>query len=206
MRPLAALLALTTLTTLSLAAQSSTEEHRIGLGLSAVAPTSNLAQEFGTGFQAGLQVYYYRDTGLGRLRFDYLQTNSKHAIRTGDSAVWNGTAYVAIPNFANSRMEAYSVHYEWMPALQGNREGGFFAILGMGGTLWNETLRPATSGYGGTYTETDLGFTVSAGLGWRFNPQAAIEVRFVNSDLIFHQHPNYGSNRSYLTLGASFRL
>jgi len=83
----------------------------------------------------------------------------------------------------------------------------------MGGTLWNET-RHTTNTYGiapigsfaNSYTESDLGFTLSAGAGWRFNPHATLEARFVTSDLSFHRYPNYGSRRSYVTFGTSLRF
>jgi len=79
------------------------------------------------------------------------------------------------------------------------------AIFGMGGTLWNETWRSDLY-YTGSHSETELGFTLSAGLGWRFNPHAAVEARFVNSDLAFNGQHNYGSTRSYLTFGTSLRF
>ncbi len=171
-----------------------------------LAPLDALALNFDTGFQAGLQIHFNRESRhLGRLRIDYLQTNSKHDIQTGNNPYWNGSTLVSGPQFARSRMEGYSVAYEWMPHLEDHCRSGLFGIFGMGGTLWNETLRP-TGPNVGSYTETDLGFTLSAGVGWRFNPHATVEGRFVNSDLEFRQHPNYGSNRSYLTFGTSLRF
>jgi hypothetical protein len=202
MRPLAALLALATL---GLSAQDYPGENRMGLAV--LAPVDNLGTDFGTGFQAGLQIFFNRESShLGRLRIDYLQTDSRHAIQTGALPVWNGTAYVLAPQFANSRMEAYSVAYEWLPHLDNQSRRGLFGIFGMGGTLWNETRRPTASSGGGTYTQTELGFTLSAGIGWRFNPHAAMEARFVHADLAFDRHPNYGSTRSYLTFGTSLRF
>jgi hypothetical protein len=106
---------------------------------------------------------------------------------------------------ADSRMEAYSVVYEWMPHLENHSQSGLFGIFGMGGTLWNETRRN-NSIYAGSHTDTDLGFTLSAGIGWRFNLHATAEARFVHSDLEFSGHHNYGSRRSYLALGTSLRF
>lgn len=204
MRPLTALL---TLATLGLSAQDYPGENRMGFGLSVLAPVDNLGSDFGVGFQAGLQIFFNRESShLGRLRMDYLQTDSKHAIQTGSYPFFNGTTVVAVPQSANSRMEGYSVAYEWLPHLEGHSRSGLFGIFGMGGTLWNETRRPTASSNGGTYTETELGFTLSAGIGWRFNPHAAIEARFVHSDLAFDRHPNYGSTRAYLTFGTSLRF
>jgi len=204
MRPLTALLVLAAL---GLSAQEGPGDNRMGIGLSALVPVDNLGSEFNTGFQAGLQIFFNRESRhLGRLRIDYLQSDSKHAIHTGDSGYWNGTTWVTAPQFSNSRMEAYSVAYEWMPHLEDHSRRGLFGIFGMGGTLWNETLRPNSNSYGGTFTETEWGFTLSAGIGWRFNSHAAVEARYVHSDLAFDRHPNYGSSRSYLTFGTSLRF
>ena len=193
--------------TLGLSAQENPGGNRMGIGLYALTPIDNLESEFGTGYQAGLQIFFNRESRhLGRIRIDYLQSDSKHPIQTGDYGIWNGSAWVSTPQFANSRMEAYSVAYEWLPHLEDNSRHGLFGIFGMGGTLWNETLRPIRSSYGGTYTETEWGFTLSAGLGWRFNPHAAIEARFATSELVFNEHPNYGSRRSFLTFGTSLRF
>jgi opacity protein-like surface antigen len=104
-------------------------------------------------------------------------------------------------------MEAYSVAYEWMPHLENHSHSGPFAILGIGGTLWNETRRPTDASFGGSYTDSDFGFTLSAGAGWRFNPHATIEVRYVDSDLTTTSGTHhYGSHRSYLTFGTSLRF
>jgi opacity protein-like surface antigen len=204
MRPLTALL---TLATLGLSAQEYSSENRMGVGFSILAPVDNLGTDFGTGFQAGLQIFFNRESShLGRLRMDYLQSDSKHAIQTGTVPFFNGATIITVPQFANSRMEAYSVAYEWMPHLDDQSRLGLFGIFGMGGTLWNETLRASASSGGGTHTEAELGFTLSAGIGWRFNPHAAMEARFVYSDLAFDRHPNYGSTRSYLTFGTSLRF
>jgi hypothetical protein len=196
MRPLTILLLLATL---GLVAQENPGGNRMGVGLAVLAPVDNLATDFGTGFQTGLQIFFNRESSLlGRLRIDYLQSDSKHAIQTGVSPL-------LMPQLSNSRMEAYSVAYEWMPHVEEDGRHGFFGIFGLGGTLWNETLRPVTTS-GGTRTETELGFTLSAGIGWRFNPHAAMEARFVHSDLAFDRHPNYGSTRSVLTFGTSLRF
>ncbi|NWJ40198.1 MAG: outer membrane beta-barrel protein [Geothrix sp.] len=199
--------ALLLLASLGLCAQENPGGNRMGIGLAAVAPLNDLESNFNTGFQAGLQIHFNRESRhLGRIRIDYLQMDSKGAVQTGLTTTWDGSAWVTGPQFARSRMEAYSVAYEWMPHLEDHSRSGLFGIFGMGGTLWNETLRPTSTAYGGTYTETDWGFTLSAGGGWRFNPHAALEARLVNSDLVFHRHPNYGSRRSYLTFGASLRF
>jgi hypothetical protein len=204
MRPLAVLFALATL---GLSAQEENPGgNRLGIGLSVLAPLDTWGSSFDTGFQAGLQIHFNRESRhLGRLRIDYLQSDSKHPIPTGTWAVWNGSTYVLTPQLSDSRMEAYSVIYEWMPHLENHSRSGLFGIFGMGGTLWNETRRNTTV-YAGSYTDTDLGFTLSAGMGWRFNPHATVEARFVNSDLTFHHYPNYGSKRSYLTFGTSLRF
>jgi hypothetical protein len=197
------------LTSLGLCAQENPGGNRMGVGFSLVAPVDNLSTDFGTGFQAGLQIHFNRESRhLGRLRIDYLQMDSKHAIQTGLGGYWNGSTWAYTPVFSNSRMEAYSVAYEWMPHLENHSQSGLFGIFGMGGTIWNESLRPTTTTFtfGGTNTQSDLGFTLSAGVGWRFNPHATAEVRFVNSSLEFGGHHNYGSSRSYLTFGTSLRF
>jgi len=199
--------ALLVLATLGLSAQEDPGGNRMGVGLSILAPVDALGSDFGAGFQAGLQIHFNRESRhLGRLRIDYLQSNSKHAIQTGMGSYWDGATWVYSPQFADSRMEAYSVAYEWMPHVEDQGRHGLFGIFGMGGTLWNETRRPTSTSFGGTYTETDWGFTVSAGAGWRFNPHATIEARFVHSDLTFREHPNYGSSRAFLTFGTSLRF
>lgn len=205
MKPLGALFAVATL---ALSAQENPGGNRMGIGLSGLAPVGDLGTDFNPGFQAGLQVFFNRESRhLGRLRIDYLQSDSKHAVQTGTYGYWDGSAWAAVPLLAKSRMEAYSIAYEWMPHLEDHSRSGVFGIFGMGGTLWNETLRPVYSPYGGgTYTETEWGFTLSAGVGYRFNPHAALEVRYVNSDVVFDHHPNYGSSRSFLTFGTSLRF
>ncbi len=195
------------LAALGLAAQDNPGGNRMGIGLALLSPQETWGSSFETGFQAGLHVYFNRESRhLGRLRIDYLQADSKGPIRTGLYDVWDGTSYVLTPQFATSRMEAYSVAYEWLPHVEDNPRHGLFGIFGMGGTLWNESLRPS-GGFGrGSYTETDLGFTLSAGVGWRFNPHAALEARLVHTDISFRNHPNYGSSRSYLTIGTGLRF
>ncbi len=195
------------LATLGLSAQENPGGNRMGIGLSALLPLDTWGSSFDAGFQAGLQIHFNRESRhLGRLRIDYLQANSKGALQTGTGSYWDSSAWVTASQFARSRMEGYSVAYEWLPHLEDHSRSGLFGIFGMGGTLWNETLRPTNSTYGGTYTETEWGFTLSAGVGWRFNPHATVEARVVNSDLVFDRHPNYGSSRSYLTLGTSLRF
>jgi hypothetical protein len=211
MRPLTALFLITSL---GLSAQEDPGGNRMGIGLSALVPMDTWGSSFATGFQAGLLIHFNRESRhLGRLRIDYLQSDSKGLIQTGIVYGWNGSTSVPTPMFATSRMEAYSVVYEWMPHLENHSQSGLFGIFGMGGTLWNETRHTAnTSGIApfgyipSSYTETDLGFTLSAGLGWRFNPHATLETRFVNSNLNFRNHANYGPNRSYLTFGTSLRF
>lgn len=203
MKPLASLLVLAAL---GLSAQENPGGNRLGIGLALLSPQDTWGSSFNTGFQAGLQIHFNRESRhLGRLRIDYLQADTKRPIQTGIWGVWNGTTYVPTPQFSSSRMEAYSVAYEWLPHLEDPSRSGFFGIFGMGGTLWNETRRNNNI-YTGSYTETDLGFTLSAGAGWRFNPHATLEVRFVNSNLNFRSHPNYGPDRSYLTFGTSLRF
>jgi hypothetical protein len=177
------------------------------VGIALLAPLDTLSSKFNPGFQGGLQIHFNRESRhLGRLRIDYLQIDSKQAIQTGLVSYWDGSTWVNTQGLAHSRLEAYSVAYEWMPHLENHSRSGLFGIFGMGGTLWNETLRPTNSPYGGTYTETEWGFTLSAGVGWRFNPHTTVETRFVHSDLEFSRHPNYGSSRSYLTFGTSLRF
>ncbi|MBP1773521.1 MAG: outer membrane protein beta-barrel domain [Holophagaceae bacterium] len=203
MKPVAALIALTCL---GLSAQVEPGGNRMGIGLSAVSPQGDLGSVFGTGFQGGLQIHFNRESRhLGRLRVDYLRMDSKRPISLGTWAIWNGSAYVPTPQLADSRMEAYSVAYEWMPHLDPEGRSGFYGIFGMGGTLWNETWRNTTI-YTGTDTDSELGFTLSAGAGWRFNTHAALEARYVHSDLTFHGHHRYGSERSYLAFGTSLRF
>jgi hypothetical protein len=195
------------LAALGLSAQENPGGNRMGIGLAFLVPTDTWGSSFGTGYQAGLQIHFNRESRhLGRLRIDYLQSDTKRPIQTGIWDVWNGTTYVPTPQFSNSRMEAYSVAYEWLPHLEEHSRSGVFGIFGMGGTLWNESRRPTASFGGGSYTETDLGFTLSAGAGWRFNPHASVEARLVHTDISFRNHPNYGSSRSYLTFGTGLRF
>jgi len=178
----------------------------MGIGLSGVVPNGSWGDTYDAGFQVGLQIHFNRESRhLGRLRIDYLQADSKHPIQTGLQVIWNGTTYVDTPILSEGRMEAYAIAYEWMPHLQDHSRSGLFGIFGMGGTLWNETFKQSGY-YPGSRTESDWGFTLSAGLGWRFNPHATLEARYVNSDLAFHGHHNYGSSRSYLTVGTSLRF
>jgi hypothetical protein len=205
MRSLSALLAIAGL---GLCAQDNPGGNRMGIGLSALMPLGDLSPDFGTGFQAGLQIHFNRESRhLGRLRIDYLQTDSRHPVQAGTQTIWNGSTYVTTPLLADSRLEAYAIAYEWMPHLEPHSRSGLFGIFGVGGTLWNETLRNRSL-YAGSDTEVEWGFTLSAGLGWRFSPHTAVEARFVNSDLAFHgRHTyNYGPTRSYLTVGTSLRF
>ncbi|MBK7292521.1 MAG: outer membrane beta-barrel protein [Holophagaceae bacterium] len=193
---------------LSLVAQDNPGGNRMGIGLSLLSPQSAWGDLFDTGFQAGLQIHFNRESRfLSRLRIDYLQSDSKRAIQAGTYLVWNGSGYDTTPRLADSRMEAYSIAYEWLPHLEPHGRRGLFGIFGVGGTLWNETLR-FRGAFQETDTEVEWGFTASAGIGWRFNPHATVEARFVNSDLSFHGHHNYnyGPSRAYLTFGTSLRF
>ena len=139
--PAAALL----LATLGLSAQENPGGNRMGIGLSALVPLATWGSSFDTGFQVGLQVHFNRESRhLGRLRIDYLQADTKRPIQTGIWDVWNGSAWVPTPQWATGRMEAYSVAYEWLPHLENHSRSGPFGILGLGGTLWNETAGPRT--------------------------------------------------------------
>jgi len=200
--------ALLLLATLGLSAQEHPGGNRFGIGLAALVPLDTWGAAYDTGFQAGVQIHFNRESRhLGRLRIDYLQADTKRPIQTGSWAVWNGSTYVQTPEWSNGRMEAYSVAYEWLPHLENHSRSGPFGILGIGGTLWNETWRPTNTPYGGADTDADLGFTVSAGAGWRFNPHATLEVRYIDSDLTTTSGSHhYGARRSYLTVGTSLRF
>lgn len=204
MKPILSLFLL--LTGLGLGAQDNPGGNRMGIGLSGVVPTGAWGSSFDTGFQGGLQIHFNRESRhLGRLRIDYLQSDTKHPLQVGVWGIWNGTSYVPTAQLADSRMEGYSVVYEWMPHLETHSHSGLYGIFGMGGTLWNETRRNTTV-YPGTYTDSELGFTLSAGAGWRFNPHLALEARYVNTDLSFNGHHQYGSTRSYLAFGTGLRF
>lgn len=193
---------------LGLLAQDNPGGNRMGLGLATLQPAASLGDLFGTGFQVGLQIHFNRESRhLGRLRIDYLQMDSKHPLNRGDMFVWNGSGYDLSPLLGDSRMEAHSIAYEWMPHLEPHSRSGLFAILGVGGTLWNETTH-YQSPYPGSESDGEWGFTLSGGAGWRFNPHVSLEARFVRTDLSFHGRHNYryGPTRSYLTFGTSLRF
>ena len=192
---------------MGLTAQEEPGGNRMGIGLSATAAAGDLAQSFDHGFQVGLQIHFNRESRhLGRLRIDYLQSDSKGPVPSGSSiAAWNGTTWVTVPIDTTSRMEAYSVVYEWMPHLEGHSRSGLFGIFGMGGTLWNETLH-RSGPYSWNSHDTELGFTLTAGAGWRFNPHISLEARYVHSDLSFQGYHRYGSNRSYAAVGGTYRF
>jgi len=191
---------------LALSAQETPGGNRMGIGLYGLAPAGSLASDFGTGFQGGLQIHFNRESRhLGRLRIDYLKMDSRHPVVTAFSGYWNGSSYIPSPEYGQSRMEAYSVSYEWMPHVEHHSHSGLFGIFGVGGTLWNEQLKPAAGPYG-SYTEDEVGLTLSAGAGWRFNPHAAAELRVVHCRLEFGGHHNYGAIRSYVAFGTSLRF
>jgi hypothetical protein len=167
----------------------------MGVGLAFLAPTGTWSNAYNSGFQAGLQIHFNRESRhLGRLRIDYSAADSKRPLYEGSFFLWR-----------QARMEAYGIAYEWMPHLADHSWSGLFGILGMGGTLWNETFRNPTYG-AASRTDSDWGFTLSAGLGWRFNPHGTVEVRFVNSDLAFQGYHNHGNQRTAVTLGTSLRF
>jgi hypothetical protein len=188
------LLALTA--TLGLSAQ---EDHpggnRFAFGLAYLSPSGTWGSDFNGGFQAGLQVHFNRESRhLSRLRFDYLQADSKHLVPT---------LFVDPPR-ASSRMEGYSVMFEWMPHLENHSHSGGFAILGIGGTLWHETQRvPGTD-----WIDIDVrwALTMSGGLGWRFNRHATLEARYLKSEISFEGQKPYGRIRDSITLGTSLRF
>lgn len=183
---------------LALQAQEDPNGNRMGIGLALLTPTGTWSNAYDPGFQAGLQIHFNRESRhLGRLRIDYLAADSKRALYEDAS----------FPSFLwrRARMEAYGVAYEWMPHLENHSRNGLFGILGMGGTLWNETFRDPTYG-AGSRTDSEWSFTLSAGLGWRFNPHATIEARYANSDLAFRGHHNYGTQRAAVTFGTSLRF
>jgi hypothetical protein len=182
-------------TALALPAQEDLNGNRLGVGLAFLAPTGTWSNAYNSGFQAGLQIHFNRESRhLGRLRIDYLAADSNNPLQEPGYYLWS-----------KARMEAYSIAYEWMPHLENHSRSGLFGIFGMGGTLWNETFRNATYS-GGSRTDSDWGFTLSAGLGWRFNPHATLEGRFINSDMAFQGHHHYGTQRAAVTLGTSFRF
>lgn len=205
MRPLA-ILAL--LASCGLVAQDHPGGNRFGLWLALAKPTGEWGSSFDSGFQAGLQVHFNRESRhLSRLRVDYLRTDDSGPIPYGISAFWNGTTWVTAPTYARSRMEAYGVAFEWMPHLEDHSRSGAFLILGVGGTLWNETRRGLDPG-SGTVTDTEWSATFSAGAGWRFNPHATLEFRYVHGDMtsFWGHHVDYGPTRGFLTLGTSLRF
>jgi hypothetical protein len=205
-----ALKALLLLSALGLSAQDN--GNRFGLSLAYLGPVGTWSSTFGSGFQGGLQIHFNRESPfLGRLRIDYLRSDSRHPVFDGMAQVWNGTAYVPIPTTSDRRMEAYTVMYEVMPHLEGHSRSGLFGILGLGGTVWNETIR-ARGPVGLNSTSSDLGMTLSAGGGWRFNVHATIEARYVYTSLptwsFFgseHQ-PHYGNDRAWFNVGTSIRF
>lgn len=205
MRPLPVLLALASL---GLSAQDHPGGNRFGLGLSLVKPTGDWGSYFGTGFQAGIQVHFNRESRhLSRLRVDYLRTDDSGPVPFGLTATWDGTTWVTAPVYARSRMESYTVAFEWMPHLEDHSRNGAFLILGAGGTLWNETRRGIPPG-SGTDTDAEWSTTFSLGAGWRFNPHATLEFRYVHGDMTsFWGHDaDYGTTRDLLTLGTSLRF
>jgi len=201
------LLLLSTLA-LSLSAQSDPGGERTGIAVSYLAPVDNLDSVFNPGFQVGFQIHFNRESRhLGRFRMDYLRMDAKRPVVAGTLLTLSGTTWVTSPLMADSRMEAYSVAYEWMPHVEEPARHGLFGIFGVGGTLWNETMRNPVL-FGGSHTDTKWGLTLSGGAGWRFNPAFSVEARYVYSDLAFHEHRDvrYGSTRSFLTCGATFRF
>jgi len=104
MNPLKAILLLGTL---GLSAQENPGGNRMGIGLSVLAPLDTWGSSFDAGFQAGLQIHFNRESRhLGRLRIDYLQSDSKRPIYMGTWAVLNGSGYVSTPQMTERRMEA----------------------------------------------------------------------------------------------------
>ncbi|WP_257312256.1 porin family protein [Geothrix fuzhouensis] len=193
---------------LPLSAQDNPGGERTGIGVSYLAPVDNLESVFNPGFQVGFQIHFNRESRhLGRFRMDYLRMDAKRPVLAGALTTWNGTAWVYSPLMADSRMEAYSVAYEWMPHVEEPARHGLFGIFGVGGTLWNETMR-APNLFDGSHTDTKWGLTLSGGAGWRFNPTFSVEARYVYSDLTFHQQREvrYGATRSFLTCGATVRF
>ncbi|MBI1753711.1 MAG: outer membrane beta-barrel protein [Acidobacteria bacterium] len=194
------------LLSLGLCAQENPGGNRMGLSLAATTATGGFSDTFGSGFQFGLQIHFNRESRhLGRLRVDYMQMDNRKPIPYGTVASWNGSGWDTATTYASSRMEGYSVVYEWMPHLEAHSHSGFFGILGMGGTVWNESIHQADPSLWGGH-DTDLGFTASAGLGWRFNPHASVEARYVHTDLAFEGNHRYSSNRNYAAFGATYRF
>ncbi|WP_257306577.1 outer membrane protein [Geothrix campi] len=193
---------------LALPAQENPGGNRFGIGLAVIQPTSEWGSYFDPGFQAGIQVHFNRESRfLSRLRIDYLRADSSGSIQRGLTTAWNGSTWVTVPNLVRSRMEAYTVAYEWMPHLEDHSRSGLFGILGVGGTLWNETRRGAEPGTG-TDTDTEWSLTFSAGAGWRFNPHATLELRYVHGDMssFWGHRVDYGPTRALVSLGTSLRF
>lgn len=206
-RSIASLIVLSALA-LPLTAQDNPGGERTGIAVAYLAPVDNLDSVFNPGFQVGFQIHFNRESRfLGRFRMDYLRMDAKRPVLAGTQLTWSGSTWVTSPLMADSRMEAYSVAYEWMPHVEEPARHGLFGIFGVGGTLWNETMR-APNLFDGSHTDTKWGLTLSGGAGWRFNPTFSVEARYVYSDLTFHQQREvrYGSNRSFLTCGATVRF
>lgn len=212
MRPLALALSLLLLGTPSLQAEdSSPYGNRFGLGVAILSPQGSGSQDFGTGYQAGLQIHFNREgTFMGRLRIDYTVVDSKRPVQVG--LIWNYPD-PSTPLMADVRREGYGIAYEVMPHFgPSSREGGFL-ILGIGGMLWNERRLEKNSPWPvHSHTESDLAFTPILGFGYRFSPRFAVDARLVGSFLNVGPDPFRGkdweadSERHVLTFGANFRF
>lgn len=177
--------------------------NRFGATLALLQPASSRGSGIGTGLGLILQVHYARDTRfMSRFYVGYQILRSTSPVT---EAYWNG--YTSTSVSVDREWRSLSVGYEIMPHLGPDSRRGAFFIVGVGATGWEER-RSGT--YGSTvdpHYQTSPASTYNLGVGWRFNPHAALEFRLLKEfrqDQRTDPRENVGSDT--LGFGVGFRI
>lgn len=210
-RTLSALLRAALLGPALLASDTPADGNRFGLSLALAQPQGAHSAPFGTGAQLGLLVHFNRESPyMGRLRIDYTAVDARHPVQDGYGFPTSGGPQ---PLMSDLRREGYGIAYEFLPHFGPTSREGAYLVLGIGGMLWNERLKPVgTSPLRGSHTDADFAFTPSLGAGYRFNPHVSLEARMVGAFLNVGPDPTdthdweASAERHFATLGLTLRF
>lgn len=204
----AVLLSIALTGTLLTAQETEADGNRMGIGIYGFQAIGDGASAFSDpGYLLSLQIHFNRGSRhMGRLRIDYGRVDSSEPLLTGSSGIspWD----MPQREFGKIQRETLGVAYEWMPHLLNNSRSGLFGILGMGGAFWRDAWSTSTtSDFWGNHYDDDLAFQLTLGGGYRFNPHAALELRYTHSAFATQaSHPPRGDRRDHLSFGAAFRF
>lgn len=190
------------------AQETEADGNRMGIAIYGIKAAGSGASAFADpGGLLSLQIHFNRASRhLGRLRIDYGRMDSSEPLLTGSTGIspWD----VTVREYGKIQRETIGLSYEWMPHLEAHSHFGPFGILGMGGAWWRDAWKnPSVTSYWDAHHDDDLAFQLTLGGGYRFNPHAALELRYTHSAFVTHaSYPPRGDRRDLLSFGAAFRF